>query len=280
MSNELLDLTFNKNPKETAYFVGFFWADGAINYDKYLVIEFLKEDGEQLANIFEKVANFKITTRERKGRRPQITFFLNDKESVEILKKLGKYPKTVESHEKILNFIPEEYRVYFLRGLIDGDGCFYSGPANKKWNNNTIHFTIGARYNQDWDGLIRFTNNMGLNLKVIQKINESKNTRYSCVRESNFEKIESFIKQLYEPNDGIFLRRKYDKIMSAINEHKNNILQAIERRKKFKITYKDGTSIVINNLREFSKINGYCYDCLCRAANKKHKYKDILIEHN
>lgn len=280
MENKLIDLKFLRNPKETAYFIGFFWADGTINSDKYLVVEITEEDGDCLKNIFNKVADFKITTRRREGRKPQITFFLKDEQATVELKKLGKYPNTIESHEKIISFIPEKYRVYFLRGLIDGDGCFYSGPANKKWKNNTVHFTIGSRYEQDWDGLINFCQNYGLKLTVKKSVSERSHSHSSIVRSSSFGEIKKFIEVLYEENDGVFLKRKKAKIEQAIKEHEKNIAMAEERRKKFKITKNDGEVIVINNLKKFSKENNYNYWCLSKAANGNHRYKDILIEHN
>jgi len=41
--------------KESAYFIGFFWADGYIRKDRELVIEIIKDDGENLINIFNKL---------------------------------------------------------------------------------------------------------------------------------------------------------------------------------------------------------------------------------
>lgn len=273
-----IDMTFSVNPKETAYFLGFFWADGTINSKKYLVIEIVKDDGEELINIFNKVADFKISYRIRPNRKPQMTFFIKDEEVCSKLFELGKYPKTIESHSKIINFIPNEYRIFFLRGLIDGDGCFYSGPANKKWKNNTVHFTIGSRYEQDWSGLIDYCMELGFSLVPIKRIAKNKKDKNSCVRSSNFASIEAFVKKLYEDDSKICLKRKFDKITYAINEHHRLKLESLSRRKKFLIKEPDGTEKIISNLRKYANENNLCYDCMSRAANKNHKYKKYIIK--
>lgn len=278
MENSKIDLEFKNNQKETAYFLGFFWADGTINSGKYLTIEITEEDALSLADIFRKVCNFKITKRVRPNRKPQVTFFIKDAGTATKLTELGKYPNTVETHEKILKFIPKEYVVYFLRGLIDGDGCFYSGPSNNKWKNNTVHFSIAGRYDQDWTGLLDYFTNIGFNIKAIKRVDEKRGNKSSALRASNFSDIENFVNWLYNENDSVFLKRKYDKIFSAIEAHKKNIQESIDRKKKFEITFENGTILVIDNLKKFAKDNGLCYECLSRASNGKHKYKNLKIK--
>lgn len=272
-----IDLSFNSNPKETAYFMGFFWADGCINSKKYLVTEIVEDDGKYLMEIFNKVAEFKVSYRNRKNRKPQMLFFLKDETACEKLIELGKYPGTVESHSKVIDFVPEAYRIYFLRGLIDGDGCFYSGPANHKWNNNTVHFTIGSRYEQDWSGLITYCSSIGFNLTPIKRTHKNGQQKSSIVRSSNFHDIETFVSKLYEINDNIWLERKYSKIQNAILEHKKHIQESNDRRKKYEITLENGEVKITNNLKEFCLKNGMCYDCVNRAANKNGKYKNFII---
>lgn len=265
-----------ENKKEFAYMLGYIWADGTVNRNKYVVLEIVKDDADDIEHIIKKIFSYKRSERKRNGRKPQSTFFINDKEFAEFLIENGKYPNTTETHGKILNWIGEDYRIYFLRGLIDGDGCFYSGPANKKWKNNTIHFTICSSYNQDWKGLIDYCNEFNIKLNPMQKIRKN-GSKWSFVRLSNFFEIESLINILYYEKDEIWLKRKFDKIMFAINEHKKNTKLSAERRKKYSIRYSDGTEVVINNLKKFAKDNGFCYECLNKAANNSGKYKNINI---
>lgn len=264
-----------ENKKEFAYFLGFFWADGTINCKKYSVIEIQKDDADDLYRIFDVAVNFKRTERTRQGRKPQTVFFINDKDLADFFIRMGKYPGSVESHKNIIKWINKKYRLYFLRGLIDGDGCFYSGPANKKWRNNTVHFTIGSSINQEWDGIIELCQEFGLNLTV--KKRQSKNGNSSIVRSSNFGDIENFVNKLYARNDEIWLRRKHDKIIQAIAEHHTNIEASKKRRKKYEIIYEDGQSIITDNLREFCMKNALCYECANRAANGNGRYKKMTI---
>ena len=193
----------HKNPKELAYWLGFFWADGYIRKDSELVIEITEEDGIMLEPIFMRLASFKIYKRSREGRKPQMSFYYRDKNIAQILKSLGKYPNSIESHEKILNYIPEKYRNYFIRGLIDGDGCFYTDSKH-------VQFSITNSINYDWNYLQNYLDNVyGLNCSTINT--ETNTGNNSTLRASGKYNIIEFIKQLYKIKDGIWLPRKFNK---------------------------------------------------------------------
>jgi intein-encoded DNA endonuclease-like protein len=123
----------------------------------------------------------------------------------EFFKLLGKYPNSIESHEKVLNFIPEKYHRYFLRGLIDGDGCFY---INEK--NYSYQFNISSRYEQDWDYLKKYFQE---ELQVISSIyrREHENSKSSILRITDLENLKKLIIYLYNEVDEIFLERKFIK---------------------------------------------------------------------
>ena len=90
-----IDFNFNttNTPKELAYFLGFFWADGTINSEKYVHIEIASEDGKELQTIFSKLCNsFYISYRKREGRKEQMSFFYKDEKFCNFLKSKGKYP--------------------------------------------------------------------------------------------------------------------------------------------------------------------------------------------
>ncbi len=274
-------LAFNdyENKKELAYFLGFFWADGTINCGKYLVIEILKEDADDISHIFSKVLDFRITNRHRIGRQEQSVFFCKDKDFADFLKEMGKYPHTEETHEKIMTWIGEDYLIYFLRGLIDGDGCFYSHYGSKRNINEVVtHFTIAASYDQDWDYLCDVCKKYGLSLKIIRRVHNKK-SKSSIVRCSNFGDIQDFINALYEVDDGIYLKRKKDKAFFLIEEHEKHVANVLKNRKKYKITKTDGSTIVVDNLKKYARENQFCYDRMCVAANKGNGYyKGMKIE--
>lgn len=213
---EIASLTFNssfkelniefenhKNPKELAYWLGFFWADGYIRKNSELVIEITEEDGLTLKPIFMRLASFKIYKRSREGRKPQMSFYYRDKSIAQILKSLGKYSNSIESHEKILKYIPEKYRNYFIRGLIDGDGCFYTDSKH-------VQFSITNSINYDWEYLKNYFNGV-YNLNCLIHNTETNNGNSSTLRASGKYNIIEFIKQLYKIKDGVWLPRKFNK---------------------------------------------------------------------
>lgn len=204
-----IDFSSSKTPKELAYWLGYFWADGYNRKDNYLIIEITREDGDNIQNIFMNLADFSIYTRKRDGRKEQISFAYRDKNISEFLKSLGKYPNSLESHKKILEYIPDNYLIYFLRGLIDGDGCWYL-------HKNILQFSIVAAYNFNWSNLQEKLNSIGLKTNVSNRA--SKHGNSSIIRATDSKNIKEFIKKLYKVNDGIWLNRKYNKIKEIIYE--------------------------------------------------------------
>lgn len=262
-------------PKEFAYFIGFVWSDGFINRNSYVVIEIIKDDGLNLFNIFSKVGEFKYSERKRVGRQEQSTFFFNNKELANFFIENGKYSNTIESHEKILNIIPNEYKIYFLRGLIDGDGCFYGQKPNKKWNNISLQFTIAGRYDQDWGYLIDYLKELGINMTIKKRTH--KNSKSSIIRSTSPKEIEQLINKLYEVDDKIYLQRKYEKSHLIVNEHKRLKEESHKRRQKYEI-FNGKDYVIVDNLKKYAKDNGYCYENLNKLANNYiKKYKNFKI---
>ena len=206
-----LDFNSSKTPKELAYFLGFFWADGYVREkDNNIIIEIVEDDANNLKPIFDRLATFSIYKRKREGRQVQVSFRYLSKEVVQFFISLGKYAHSVESHKKILNYIPECYHIYFLRGLIDGDGCFYLG------NKGCHQFSIASSINQDWSSLILELEKLGLNLSINKESYNSGNS--SRIRCSNTKNIKKFIEILYKVKDNIWLTRKYNKAISILND--------------------------------------------------------------
>lgn len=219
-----LNVNFNssKTPKELAYFLGFFWADGYVREkDNNIIIEIVEDDANNLKPIFDRLATFSIYKRKREGRRVQMSFRYKSKEIVQFFVSLGKYAHSVESHKKILGYIPECYHVYFLRGLIDGDGNFYSG------NKGCHQFSIASSINQDWDSLALELGKLGLNMSISTTSSESGNS--SHLRCSNTKNIKKFIKFLYKVRDNIWLTRKYNKAMAMLNIIEEKIANQVKK---------------------------------------------------
>ena len=81
---------FKHITKELAYWIGFFWADGSACSGHSLTIEITEEDGKDLKELFLKIFPFKISYRKREGRKPQMSFYVTDKEVTDLFYSLGK----------------------------------------------------------------------------------------------------------------------------------------------------------------------------------------------
>lgn len=104
-----IDFSKTKFPKELAYFLGYFWADGYISKKGGLSIKIVQEDGDKVFPIFQKLGQFNIYHQIRKNRKPQIEIHTNRIDIAEQLQQLGKYSKSIESHQKIIDYVPKEY---------------------------------------------------------------------------------------------------------------------------------------------------------------------------
>ena len=212
--NSQLILDINQMTKESAYFIGFFWADGYIRKSKELVIEIVKEDGDLLKNIFNKLGDWGISIRKRENRKPIIVFQTTNKKLSDFFIQFGKYPRSSESHEKIIEYIPSKLHSHFLRGLIDGDGCFYIGNDNKR-----VQFSLTSNLNQDWKGinnLLIYNNIINTNKQTLTDTGNS-----SLLRITENQSIINLIEFIYIDCENIYLPRKFQKSKEIIKIMKN-----------------------------------------------------------
>ena len=118
--------------------------------------------------------------------------------------------KTV-STPTIFNIVPEKYQKYFLRGWIDGDGCFYS---NKKSGSN--QFALSGSYTQDWTVIEDIFKQYDTKY-TIQRIITKKADRYSCIRITNRKAIGVLSSLIYSDQyDSIGLKRKFNKCSDIV----------------------------------------------------------------
>lgn len=211
-------ITFNTRfkhiNKELAYWIGFFWADGSACIRHSLTIKITEEDGKDLKDLFLKVFPFKISYIKREGRKPQMSFYVTDKEVTDLFYSLGKYPKSSESHVKILRYLNnKDLIIYFLRGLIDGDGNFYINN-NEKY----CQFTLASNYNQDWSGLLTYLKDFDPNVCRSETIRGNS----SVLRITGRNNLINFIKYLKYDSDNIGLKRKITKANDIIKFYNDN----------------------------------------------------------
>lgn len=212
---EIIKLLKNGGTPELSYYLGLFWADGYCRKDKECLIEIVEDDGLDIEPILKKVYNFKIYKRSRKNRKNQMTYYIYNKEINDFFKNNGKYSNSFESHEKILNHLTDECKIYFIKGLIDGDGCFY---FNQK--HYLRQFSLCSNYNQNWEAIEKIFLEYKISYKIKRRLEKSGNSSFILVSDKN--SMKNLINLLYFENikiDG--LHRKKDKALQILNSYKN-----------------------------------------------------------
>ena len=214
--------------KEIAYFLGYFWADGTISGNS-LRIELEEEDCNELEQICNTFYSFNTSKRTRTNRKPQKSLYCIAPKLAQLLISFGKYPNSSENHSKILEYV-DPYQIYFIAGLIDGDGCWYI-------NDKCAQFSISSNYNQDWSTLQDFFKNFSCNIHT-----EIHNTdKSSLLRITNILELRKLVTDLN------------DKVSFGLSRKIN------KRNKVFEFKYK---------MYDFPiKVNGIKYDSVKEFCN-------------
>ncbi len=157
------------------------------------------DDGEDIAPVLEKVGQWSIYRRHRKGRAPSIRFSVSDEKFLSFLRDEG----YLENPKRVLTMIPEELKYLWFRGLVDGDGCFYIHASN-----HPCYLNISSKIDEDWSYLTDQLSS--LKIPFVEKAITRKNGKgnYSFVQIQRKLAIVAFGNWLYQANRDIGLRRK------------------------------------------------------------------------
>lgn len=246
---------YNIKSKEVCYFLGLLWADGHVSKKNNSIsiecnvddmIEFKKS-----LDVFGKWSYYD-RKRERYGLdcKPVTNAYIYDSLLHDFLKENDYLDKSIFSPNKIISKIPEELIRYFLLGVIDGDGCFYFKE------NLSNQFTISGSEYQDWNYIEKLYIDLNIKYKIV------KNNSSSTIRVTNKNDIKKIGDIVYSTieNDGIGLKRKYEKYKLIINSLLENekIIEYIKNNKEktikqlsndLKISNFRVKSIIRNNLQ-------------------------------
>ena len=198
----------NLNNPKMIYFLGLFWADGYLHDTKNrFELSINKEDYDNVSKIINKLGEWNIYERNRKGRKPQVTVGCYSKDICNLMRIYGFGDKSIIK-PTFLEKIPKNLIHYFFRGLIDGDGCFYISP-NKKCR----QFYLAGSYDQEWSYFTNFLNDLNIKFKVKKKT-QNKTQKYSVVFLSGRElvKLGEIIYKNFN-KDKIGFTRKYEKFI-------------------------------------------------------------------
>jgi len=215
---------FNVNPshflnittKEVAYILGLLWADGYIHTrgmgkDNSIRLSMQSEDLDSLLWVFDAIGKWGQYRYTQKNRKPQTHLMTQNRVIVEFLIKCGYGNKSGGSPQLILNKIPDELLLYWFRGFIDGDGCFY---INKK--NYNKQFSVSSTYDQDWTFFKNLCSRLNIktySIKQSKRLVLNKEQKYSHLRITNKNdiiKLGNFIYNGFQV-DRMGLLRKFNK---------------------------------------------------------------------
>ena len=119
-----------------AYLLGFLYADGYLTSDGRVGIRLNQKDREIVELIKEYICPhnpIEFTNNQNLKRDPQVSIRFKSKRIYKRLIELGFTVEKTKSNSSIFNNIPDLFKVAFIRGFTDGDGClgFYK---NKTYN--------------------------------------------------------------------------------------------------------------------------------------------------
>lgn len=203
-----------------AYFLGFIFADGWIvnnpvkrkyefsiqlsSCDKYI----LDKLNEELGNVHQ-IIHHEPYVSEINGittyHKSSDVLRIYSKSIVEDLISHG----IVENKSKKDNYpiIGDSLFFDFLRGYIDGDGCYYHSSSNK---NVYLHITCGSAVPLKWikDKLSEY--------EITTNVYQEKERKYRLTC-TNYPSMKKLVSLLYHPNFSLCLTRKYNKIKFLLN---------------------------------------------------------------
>lgn len=159
------EIIFDQN---FAYFLGFFWGDGALrcnNKPNTPVISIVSEDAIFVRKSIPSWLLYTEKTYSQEQRRERTSFYFKDKALKNFLVLNGAMNKSWENQDEILSKIPVKFHYLFWRGFVDADGCFYKSRSNRKGC-----FSIASSLNQDWSSVESWLRKINVeNYKIYRK---------------------------------------------------------------------------------------------------------------
>jgi len=201
----------NINNSICAYILGLIWTDGHINSrNNSIIFSTTYPDSEYFSKEFLKTGSWNIYRyKSNKNHKDKISIITTNKFLKETLVSLG-FLEKIKGLEKVYEHIPENLKHYFIRGLIDGDGCFY---VNKK--KSIYRFSLCSCLNQNWNCIQKLLDSLSIKYKI--ENSTTKNGSYSKIHISGIPNVKKFGDFVYRnrQDDFIGLDRKYKKYLEV-----------------------------------------------------------------
>lgn len=227
--------------KYFCYLLGIIWADGHLEKNTNRVsISLIDLDIIDIEYIFHKVGkwNRDFCNNEKRNYKNQIRLSISDKYFYDFLSDNDFKEKSIKSPNKIISLMNLDNIKYFIRGVSDGDGCFY---YNKK--NFTRQFVVSSSYYQDWTYLSSIASDMGCKYEVRRVVNSKSKSSLFRICNISILKFGNFI---YD--DFFGLKRKYFKFL----EIKESYLEEPYKYRKYNTKEITIDDIFFNSMNEAS----------------------------
>lgn len=196
-----LSFSGNLSP-QAVYVLGFLWADGYLNNEHSVKVEGSKSDIEEIYPTFLKTGKWNLYFRNRPNRKPQALIQTSNKHLVKFLSQHNYSPKNY-GPATILNLIPKQLRHMWLRGYMDGDGCWYLHTKNY-----LRQFSLAGAYDQNWASVETLLNSLGVQYKVVRRTQgTSQSSVIRITGKENLSKLGAFVYQDF-PEIGLSRKRK------------------------------------------------------------------------
>lgn len=209
------------NNKHLCYILGLIWADGCVPIKdrNRITIGMKTADMLNVEWVFAKLGTWRKSIDYKGTIHEIIKFRKSDKEFKNFLLENDYNKKSFMSPTKILSKIPHNNIKYFIRGVFDGDGCFFIKQYSYNKGCSTRAATITSSFDQDWTYMINIMNKLDCNYHIHKTItNKEKNHRGSTFRLSAGDIIK-FGNYIYS-GDTFGLERKIKKFNEIKKSYK------------------------------------------------------------
>lgn len=203
------DIFLIKDQDVLYYFIGLIFSDG--NLDKNssrITLGFIdKEFVEKIYPLFSDTKKRKIYVRQFKKENSFYSIINSNSQTIEKLKQLGL--SSANSTNKTMPLIPKEHFGAFMRGIFDGDGCFYISRKYKNKNYYAVSITCGSLEftKAMMESLKEFNISTTMSIDCRKKIQKNKTYYIHIYKKESITKF----KELIYKHSNMFLLRKWEK---------------------------------------------------------------------
>ncbi len=202
----------NYNLKETAYILGYLWADGYVrSMDNGIVLSIIHTDYDQIQHILYKTSKlwkYRPLKPKKNSHSLQARLTLYCKNIHDELVKLGYIEKSRISPSKVLNFLKKELLPYWWRGYFDGDGGFHIDNG----------VSLYGSYEQNWSEFYKLAKMLGIKkYHMCQRIRSK--GKGSAIHIFRKEYVKKFMDFIYQGKFfGLLRKRNLYKLMLKIEK--------------------------------------------------------------